>query len=68
MTLDEVLKEKDLHRAQLARRVGVDRSQVGRWARGEVKPHIETLPKIAKALDMTTDQVIEMLTNVKEKK
>lgn len=66
MTFAELLKEKDLHRAQVARRVGVNRSAVARWARGDVKPKIEQLPKIAEALNVTTDEVIACFTKAKE--
>ncbi len=61
MKLRELLKEKDIHGAQLARKVGVERCTVSRWERGEMLPNMKLLKPIAKALDITTDELIDIL-------
>ena len=61
MKLRELLKAKDIHGAQLARRVGVNRCTVGRWERGEMLPKLKQLKPIAKALNITTDELIDIL-------
>ena len=58
MKFRELLKKKDIHGAQLARRVGCDRSLVSCWVRGTAKPTIDRIPKIAEVLGVTTDEVI----------
>lgn len=59
MTLKELLKEKDLTAAWLSRRVGVSSAAVGMWVNGETMPGIIHARKIAKALNVTTDEVID---------
>lgn len=61
MKLRELLKAKDIHGAQLARKVGVERCTVSRWERGEMLPRLGLLKPIAKALDITTDELIDIL-------
>ena len=57
--LKDLLKEKDLHASQLARRIGVHRSVVCRWARGVLKPKDSYIPKIAEALGVSVEEVIK---------
>lgn len=61
MTFKELLKEKDIHGAQLARKVGVERCTVSRWARGEMRPKIEEILKISQALGMSEKEIMESI-------
>lgn len=58
--LEQILQEKDLSYAWLARRIGVDRSTVAYWVRKKKKPLAKHYPAIAKALGLTEQQVKEM--------
>lgn len=50
MTFKELLAEKDIHGAQLARRLNLDRSTVSAWSTRRSKPRKAMLPRIAGAL------------------
>lgn len=54
----ELLREKDLHGAQLARRLGFNRSIISAWTYGRAKPTERTIPKIAEILGVSTEEVI----------
>jgi DNA-binding XRE family transcriptional regulator len=45
----------------LAARIGVDRSTIGRWETGEVAPMSWVRPKLAKALDVPLDELDHVL-------
>ena len=57
--LKDLLKEKDLHAAQLARRIGVDRSTVSKWSSGKLKPKEKYLSKISEVLNVSVEEVIK---------
>ena len=59
MTFKELLKECDMHGAQLARRIGVTRAAVGKWMSGDAAPNYSKLPEIAKALNVSVDRVVQ---------
>ena len=59
-----LLKEKDLHGAQLARKLGVDRRMVSFWVRGELIPRTIMIPKIAKALDVSIEEIMSCFVEV----
>ena len=65
--LSELLKEKDLHASQLARRVGVNRSTASKWARGFMKPKECHITQIATALNVSVDDVIKCFEEATEK-
>ncbi|WP_235926206.1 helix-turn-helix transcriptional regulator [Actinokineospora pegani] len=44
-----------------AEAVGVEFSTVGRWERGQHRPQVWVRPKIARALNMTTEALVEMI-------
>ena len=62
MTFKELLKKKDIHGAQLARRLGCHRSVVSNWCRGVNRPPLDTVPKIATVLGVTIEEVVVSLT------
>ena len=64
MTFKELLKSKDIHGAQLARRVGCDRALVSCWMTGKSRPKLDMLPKIAKALDVSIEDVLSCFLEV----
>lgn len=67
MTFKELLKKKDIHGAQLARRLGCHRSVVSNWCRGVNRPPLDTVPKIATVLGVTIEEVVVSLTGKEEK-
>ena len=60
----ELLKKKDIHGEQLGRRVGVGRSSVSSWVRGKSKPTLAVIPKIAKALDVSIEEIMSCFVEV----
>ena len=62
MTFKELLKAKDIHGAQLARRLGCHRSVVSNWCRGVSCPPIDIVPQIAAILDISIEEVVVSLT------
>ena len=50
--------EKGLATRDLAESAGVSEAAVRRWFRGETQPDTDKLPFVAKALDVTTDEII----------
>lgn len=58
--LRELRKQKNLSQSELAKRVGVHYTHIGRYERGvSSKPSADTLKRIANALDVTSDYLIE---------
>lgn len=48
--IEKLLREKDISGAELARRVGIDRSTINRYFRGTRKIGMDEIPKFAEAL------------------
>ena len=63
-TFGELLKERDMHGAQLARQLDVDRSLVSCWVTGKTRPTIDMIPKIAKVFDLTVEEVLKFFVEV----
>ena len=51
-------KQKKLSQTELAKQIGVSRTIVGNYERGENTPSIETVIKMAKVFDVTVDYFI----------
>lgn len=59
MGIQKILKEKDLHSAQVARKLKVSRSTVARWASGAMRPKKDKLQELATILNVTTDDILD---------
>jgi transcriptional regulator with XRE-family HTH domain len=57
--IKEFRRKKDISQETLAEKVGVDRSYVGFLERGEKNPTLNTLIKIAKALNVNLSALFE---------
>lgn len=64
MEFKELLKSRDIHGAQLARRLGFTRSTVSRWVAGKSLPRAEDLPKIAEILNVSCDELLASFKKV----
>ena len=51
-------EEKDISRCALSECCGMGHTMIGRYERGEVKPTLDALSKIAKYFGMTTSELI----------
>ena len=51
--------KKELTQTQLAKKLRVGQSAVGMWETGKTQPKTSTLPKLAKALDCTIDELLK---------
>ena len=54
----ELLKEKDIHGAQVARKLGIKRSAVNDWARGRCKPALKHIIPLADILGVSVEMII----------
>jgi transcriptional regulator with XRE-family HTH domain len=57
--LKQLRKQRDLSQAQLADAVGVHQNHIGRYERGESQPSADALRRLADALGVSTDYLIE---------
>lgn len=58
MNLGELRKQKNVTQAELANRLGVDRSTVACWEIGKSKPTADKLVKVADVLGCTVDELL----------
>ncbi|MFC4596860.1 helix-turn-helix domain-containing protein [Cohnella hongkongensis] len=61
-------KERGLSQEQLALKAGMNTSYIGQVERGEKSATIDSLDKIAKALDIELEQLFRFDVNVSERK
>jgi transcriptional regulator with XRE-family HTH domain len=47
-----------LSQQELAQKIGVTQPRIARWEKGEVMPYAQYLAKLAKALEVTIDEII----------
>lgn len=66
MTFKNLLYEKDIRGAQLARRIKVSRSLISLWVLGKVIPKDKYIPKIAEVLSVSEDEVRKCFAPVVE--
>jgi len=52
-------KQKGWSQTDLAKSVGASREAIGKYERGEASPSVETAKKIADALDVTLDYLVD---------
>jgi len=57
--LKSLRKQKNMSQSDLARLVGVHYNHIGRYERGESRPSADTLHRLAAALGVSTDYLIE---------
>ena len=60
MTFKEYLAHKCINGAQLARKMNVSREFVNSWANGRAKPRPATMKKIAIALEVPYNEIMEV--------
>ena len=58
MNLKEIRLKRGMTQQELADAVGITQSQIARYESGETQPSLETLRKLAAALDCTLDELI----------
>ena len=59
MKIKELREAKNYNQSDLASELGVDRSAVAKWETGEAVPRTEKLPKLAKVLGCSIDELFE---------
>ncbi len=59
LRLAELRKEKGISQEELAVKLEVNQTAVSQWERGVYCPSCEKLPKIAKILDCSIDELFE---------
>ena len=58
MTFKELLKEKDIHGAQLARKIGCSRASISAWVLGKYTPNLKYCRLIAATLGISVIDVV----------
>lgn len=56
--LKRAVKNSDMNQAELADKIGVDRTSISHWQRGKHTPNPEQIQKLAKALGVTSDYLL----------
>ena len=59
MQIKKLRKERGMTQAEFSEKLGVARGTVAMWETGKSNPRTADLPKIAKALGVPVDRVIE---------
>ena len=57
--LRQLRKQRDLSQAELAQLVGLHTNLIGRYERGESRPAADTLKRLADALGVSSDYLLE---------
>ena len=57
--LRDLRKQKDLSQTELGQRAGLHYTHIGRFERGASRPSGDTLKRLADALDVTSDYLLE---------
>ncbi len=60
LRLTEMRKKRNMTQAELARAVGIAQSSVSTLESGETEPAFRTLIKLAKALNCSLDELVDM--------
>jgi len=63
MKLREIRKRRRLTQMELARRAGLDQSQISKIERGLINPSLRTVVHLARILDVTLDELAGELVN-----
>lgn len=58
MEFRKLLEEKQVSKAELSRKIGVSWQLVYNWVVGRSEPQLSVLPKIAKALKISIEEVV----------
>ena len=59
MRLKELREEKGMKQDELAEKVGVTQGAISQWESGAVKPSFDNIKKLAAALEVTIDELME---------
>ena len=60
MTFKEYLKDHCINASQLARKMDISRQKVTAWSRGVTKPRPESMKRIAVALNVPYNEIMEI--------
>ena len=63
-----IRKKKSLSQADLGKVIGTSGDVIGRYERGDIKPSIEVVEKIADALDVSIDYLVGKTSTLLDKK
>jgi len=66
--LAQLRKEHNLSQSELAKKIGIHANVVGRYERGEAKPSIEQVLKIADVFDVSMDYLTGIIDDTIEPK
>ncbi len=58
MSFQEIMKTNGFTQIRLAERLGVTQALVSKWATGEGVPRTKMLPKIAEALGVSVEEIV----------
>ena len=59
MDIKKLRKHANLTQEQLAQELSLKRSTIAKWETGVTSPRFRTLPALAKALDVTYDELLK---------
>ena len=62
MGLRDLRKNAEITQAEMAKNLGITQGSVSMWETGKSNPRMSDLPKIAAALNVPVEQVLECFT------
>lgn len=65
MEFKELLEQRDMTPARLARRLGKTRSAISKWANGECFPRVTDVPELAEVLGVGIEELVLMFAKSK---
>jgi len=63
MSIKFLREKENITQKELAHKLGITQSAISQWENGEILPRAELLPKLAKILECTVDELLQSVQN-----
>ena len=59
MSIKHLRKKVGLTQAEVAKKLSIDQTTVSKWEKGEAKPRVDTLIKLAALFECSVDELVK---------